>query len=147
MALVPVMAWCPSVGECQSWEAGVGGCPSLLSSSARTRMEHRILLQPNFIAYWWGRQRASERRCLYTPWHGVSTPDWSLTHDLIDTPQVGLWLGAHYSCTCAHGLFFFRWHKTLWKPAPSSDGKCYRSSPHLPLLVLLECKSLFNGWR
>jgi hypothetical protein len=103
----------------------------LLSSPARTRTEHKILLQPNFIAYWWSRQRTSEKGCLYTPWCGVSTPDWSLTHDLIDAPRGGLRLGANTLFAHAHiACSLFKWHKALRKPAPSYDGKCYRGSPH-----------------
>jgi hypothetical protein len=79
-------------------------------------------------------QEPQKRGCLYTPWCGVSTPEWLLTHDLIYMPRG--WasdLVRFYSLhmrtqldLCLGGI------KALWKPAPSYDGKCYCGSPHLP---------------
>ena len=65
-------------------------------SPARTHVDNRILLQQCFImlaSAWRGRPRAPKRHCLYTPQCGMSTPDWLLSHDLIDMPQDRLWLG------------------------------------------------------
>ena len=49
-------------------------------------------------------KEASERRCLNTPWCGVSMPDWLLAHNLKRPKDELVTLERFYSCTCAHSL-------------------------------------------
>jgi hypothetical protein len=93
-----------------------------LSSHQQERIRNtRILLQQNVYCIL-KRKNRSPRKAM----HGVSMPDWSLTHDVIDTPQGGLWLGTNTLLHMRTQLVELAQRKL----EPSCNGECYRGSPH-----------------